>query len=53
MALASRGSRLTTGKVVEIEDQSELKQVRVQALKVIGKATLVGAVLTLLVMLLP
>lgn len=53
MALASRGSRLITNRMEDIEDQSELKQVRRQALKVLGKSTLVAAVLTLLVMLLP
>jgi len=37
----------------DIEDQNELRQVRLQALKVLGKSTLVAAALTLLVMLLP
>ncbi|MBL8101387.1 MAG: hypothetical protein JNM02_02545 [Anaerolineales bacterium] len=53
MALAGRGSRLTTNEVEDIEDQSELKQVRLQALKVLGKSTLVAIALTFLVMLLP
>lgn len=53
MALAGRGSRLTTGKEEEIEDQSGLKQIRLQALKVLAKSTLVAAALTFLVMLLP
>jgi len=53
VALASRGSRLTSNKLEEIDNQSELKQVRLQALKVLGKSTLVAVALTLLVMLLP
>jgi hypothetical protein len=53
VALAGRGSRLTIGKEEEIEDQSELKQVKRQAMKVLAKSTLVAAALTLVVMLLP
>lgn len=40
-------------KMEDIEDQNELKQVRVQALKVLGKAILAAAILTLIVMMLP
>jgi hypothetical protein len=39
--------------VEEIEDQSELKQVRWQALKVLGKAFLVSIALTLIALVLP
>ncbi len=37
----------------DIEDQNELRQVRLQALKVLGKATLAAAILTFIMMLLP
>jgi len=39
--------------VEKIEDLAELKQVRLQALKILLKGTLVGIALTLIVMLLP
>jgi hypothetical protein len=39
--------------VEKIEDQAELKQVRLQARKILVKGVLVGIGLTLIVMLLP
>jgi hypothetical protein len=39
--------------VEKIEDQSELKQVRLQAMKVLGKAFLVSLALTLIALALP
>ncbi len=53
MTLASRGSR-KVGEVEErIEDETELRQVRRQARRVILKGVLVALPLTLLVYLLP
>ncbi|MCE9647005.1 MAG: hypothetical protein K8S20_13470 [Chloroflexi bacterium] len=53
MALAGRGSRQLTDKVEEIENPNELKQVRLQALKVLGKSFLVSLVFTLIALALP
>jgi hypothetical protein len=39
--------------VEKIEDQAELKQVRLQALKILGKAFLVSLALTLISLALP
>ena len=42
-----------TDKVETIENQDELKQVRLQARRILVKSVLVGIALTLIVMLLP
>ena len=53
MALASRGLRNINDKVERIKDDTELKQVRLQALKVVLKGTLAALPLTLLAYLIP
>jgi hypothetical protein len=51
--LSARGARQLTGEVEIIEDEDELAQVRRQARRVHLKASLVAALLTLAVLLLP
>jgi hypothetical protein len=53
VGLASRGSRNLTGKEEKIEDEAELAQVQRQARKVMIKAVLAGAALTLIAVALP
>jgi len=53
VSLASRGLRNTSDKEERIEDQAELKQVRLQALRVIIKGVLVAIPLTVLAYLIP
>jgi hypothetical protein len=48
VALASRGSRQLGETVEKIEDDTELRQVKLQARKVQIKASIAGLVLTVL-----
>lgn len=48
-----RGSRKFGDKSEKIEDQDEVRQIRRQALKVIGKGVLVAFAITLIIMFIP